>query len=172
MWLGLKTIHSSSVWKPPASVVRAETASLRHIVDGVAGLGAPKSGLIFILWDLFKAGHFQSGLGDAMEMFHLFELASGRYESWPAFSLWIFSQTVLFGYHPNSNSLESWFPEFYINPVDRRSAQRCLDMLEWTPFPMVRAWHCGFNIVLCVLTRQTKELNWLMQISTMLVTQT
>lgn len=35
----------------------------------------------YFLWDLFKAGHFQSGLGDAMEIVHLFELASGRYET-------------------------------------------------------------------------------------------
>lgn len=130
----LKTTSSRSVcWYLPPSLravftsssqVWLQDTSFKSGMDGVAGLGTPEFQLGFVFcrtflrlviwsWTYYECGVFG------------FLLSSAKCESWPAFSLWIFSQTVLLDHHPNSSMviLKTWLPKFCVNLMDRRSAE-------------------------------------------------
>lgn len=161
-----------SVWKPPpagclllhASFFRScgrwslppvarwlQDTSLIPGVNGVAGLGAPKFELFFVFCRTFlRLATCDLGLEITMKMFLFgFELSFATYKSWPALSLWIFSQTVLFDHRPNSSTvfLKTWLPKFY---GQKEGLLRYSDMLEWSPFPLVRSWL--WNVVLTQFT--------------------
>lgn len=171
--LVLEAIHSHSVWKPPSAGLSALTClllqelwqivftstcqlwlrdtSLIPRVNGVAGLGTPKSEWFLFLQDLFKASHLWSGLGDTMKMFLFdFELSSARYKSWPALSLWIFSQCSLTTTLTVAQS--SWKLDFlnFMLILWTEGLLRYLDMLERAAFLLVRAWL--WNVVLTQFT--------------------